>query len=185
MNGYLVSETSIVADVTAPNGFHLQLNTAWDDFAEACTWDWSVPNATAIPADTSPPVILLQPQAVIAHAHDSVSFSVTADVPPLLAYQWTLNGTNISGAKSNTLTITNVTQSDLGNYAVVVTNAFAAITSSNALLSMYPHIEVPFGGAITYWGKPATLSVEGWGTGPLSYQWFKDGVVVPTEPVTR
>jgi hypothetical protein len=92
-----------------------------------------------------------------------------------LDYQWSLNETNISGATASSLTISNVAQSDLGNYAVEVSNSFGSTNSSNAMLSMYPFIETPFIGAITYWGKDATLSVVGWGTGPLNYQWFKDG----------
>ena len=66
----------------------------------------------------------------------------------------------------------------MGAYAVIVTNGVGSVTSSNAVLSMYPFIAVPFIGAITYWGKAATFSMQAWGTGPLSYQWFKDGVAV-------
>jgi hypothetical protein len=29
------------------------------------------------------------------------------------------------------------------------------------------------------WGKDATLSVQAWGTGPLSYQWFDNGIAIP------
>ena len=43
---------------------------------------------------------------------------------------------------------------------------------------MYPFIEDSFAGEITYWGKDATLSFEGWGTGPLHYQWYKDGIAI-------
>jgi hypothetical protein len=43
---------------------------------------------------------------------------------------------------------------------------------------MYPNIHIPFSGAITYWGKDATFSVQAWGTGPLSYQWFQNGVAL-------
>ena len=89
--------------------------------------------------------------------------------------QWSLNGTNISGANSSTLTITNVAQDDLGSYSVVITNAFGTATSSNVDLCMYPYLAGPFGGAVTYWGKDTTLSVQPWGTGPFSYQWFFNG----------
>jgi hypothetical protein len=124
---------------------------------------------------TQPPNIITQPQPVTANAGDNVSFTVTANGTTPLIYQWSLNDTNISGATTSSLTISNVAQSDLGNYAVEVSNSFGSTNSSNAMLSMYPFIETPFIGAITYWGKDATLSVVGWGTGPLNYQWFKDG----------
>lgn len=127
---------------------------------------------------TNPPSITGQPQSVVVNAHDTASFSVTATGTMPLNYQWSLNGTNILGATSSSLTITNVRQRDLGSYSVVVTNAFGSVASSNAMLSMYPFLAGPFAGAITYWGKDATLSVQAWGTGPLSYQWFENGVAI-------
>jgi hypothetical protein len=42
-----------------------------------------------------------------------------------------------------------------------------------------PVILVPFTGAITYWGENATLSVGALGFGPLSYQWYDNGVEIP------
>jgi hypothetical protein len=51
-------------------------------------------------------------------------------------------------------------------------------TSSNAVLSMYPFLVNPFGGLDTYWGYTNTLSVGAWGTGPLSYQWFDNGMAI-------
>ena len=121
------------------------------------------------------PLITAQPQSLAVNAHDTTSFSVTALGAPVLSYQWSLNNSNISGATSNTLTISNVTQCDLGTYAVVVTNLFGTATSSNAVLSMYPFLVHPFDGLDTYWGYTNTLSVGAWGTGPLDYQWFDDG----------
>jgi len=47
-----------------------------------------------------------------------------------------------------------------------------------ATLSMYPFIQSPFTGVVTDWGKSPTLSVQAWGTGPLSYQWFDNGAAV-------
>jgi hypothetical protein len=127
---------------------------------------------------TNPPSITGQPQPVIANVGDNVSFNVTASGTVPLSYKWSLNGTNIPSATASSLTISNVAQTDLGEYAVVVSNAFGSVASSNALLSMYPFLVTPFGGSVAYWGQNATLSVAGWGTGPLSYQWFDDGVAI-------
>jgi hypothetical protein len=124
------------------------------------------------------PLITGQPQSVTANAYDTVSFYVTASGFIPLTYQWSLNGTNIFGATSSSLTISNVSQSDLGTYTVFVSNPFGNVTSSNAMLSMYPFLAVPFGGVVTDWGKDAILSVQAWGTGPLSYQWFDNGSAI-------
>ena len=127
---------------------------------------------------TNPPSITDQPQSLVVNAHDPASFSVTAFSTPPLGFQWSLNGTNILGATNSTLTISNVTQQTLGAYSVVVSNAFGLVTSSNAMLSMYPFLASPFTGVVTDWGKDATLSVAAWGTGPLSFQWFDNGVAI-------
>ncbi len=127
---------------------------------------------------TNPPSIIAQPQPLTVNAGDIVLFSVAAIGSPSLAYQWTLNGTNIFTATGSSLTISNVAQTNLGTYAVIVTNAFGSITSSNAMLSMYPFLAVPFGGVVTDWGYSPTLSVQAWGTGPLTYQWYDNGVAI-------
>jgi len=129
--------------------------------------------------ESEPPSIISQPQSVVVNAHDSASFSVTACGYGILIYQWSLNGTNILGATSSTLTISNVTQCNLGSYAVAVSNTVGPTTSSNATLSMYPFIATPFTGAVTYWGQSSTLNVGAWGTGPLDYQWFDNGNPIP------
>jgi hypothetical protein len=130
------------------------------------------------------PIITLQPQSQTNNPGATVMFLVgTTSLNPM-GYQWQKNGTNladggnISGSLTGTLIVTNLAQSDLGSYTVITTNAFGSATSSIAMLVMPPYIKTPFSGAVTYWGKDATLSVVAWGTGPLSYQWFKDGVTV-------
>lgn len=124
------------------------------------------------------PNITSQPLPITVRAGDNASFTVAATGSLPLSYQWSLNNTNIQGATNSTLTISNVAQADLGDYAVVVTNGFGSGTSSNAMLSMYPFLESPFGGDVIDWGQNTTLGVGAWGTGPLSYQWFDNGVAI-------
>ena len=64
---------------------------------------------------------------------------------------------------ASSLTISNVTPQALGAYAVVVTNASGTITSSNAMLSMYPFLASPFGGVVTDWGQHAHVQRRGVG----------------------
>lgn len=126
----------------------------------------------------SPLAIVTQPQSKVVHAYDNVSFNVVATGTAPLSYQWSFNGTNVAGATQTSFAITNVTQNNLGVYAVSITNSSGSIISSNAALSMYPFIVTGFPGAVTYWGMPATFTVQAWGTGPLSYQWFDNGVAI-------
>ena len=126
----------------------------------------------------SAPSITSQPQSVTVNAGDNASFNVTATGSPLISYQWSLNGTNIFGATNNSLTISNVVQTNLGTYAVGISNAFGTTNSNAAVLSMYPVLVVPFTGAVGYWGEDLLLSVQAWGSGPLSYQWFDNGAAI-------
>jgi hypothetical protein len=126
----------------------------------------------------SAPVIGVQPQSITVNAGDNATFTVTdVDVTPA-AYQWTFDGANIPGANASTLTISNVSQTALGTYAVDIVNPFGSVTSSNAVLSMYPFLQMPFEGAVTLWGTNVTFSVGAVGSGPLSYQWFINGMAI-------
>ncbi len=124
------------------------------------------------------PTITSQPQAVVVSAHGTASFWVTATSLQPLSYQWLLNGTNIPGAMSSRLTITNAVPANLGAYSVVLRNQSGSVVSSNAVLSMYPFVAVPFSGAMTYWGQPASFSLQTWGSEPLAYQWLQNGAAI-------
>jgi hypothetical protein len=125
----------------------------------------------------SPPSITIQPQDVIVNAHGSATFSVTADGGSP-SYQWLFDGTNIEGAASTSLALSNVTPTNLGFYSVLVSNALGTLTSTNASLLMRPYLKTSFSGLVTYWGRDVTLSIEAWGTGPLSYQWYDNGLEI-------
>jgi alpha-tubulin suppressor-like RCC1 family protein len=61
---------------------------------------------------------------------------VTATSSTPLSYQWQFNATNIVGATNASLTLLNISGADGGIYDVIVSNAYGAIVSSNAVLSI-------------------------------------------------
>ena len=81
-----------------------------------------------------PPTVYNQPTNLTVNAGSVARFVAGAVGSPLLGYQWSLNGTNISGANSNVLTLANVQFTNAGIYAVTVTNSAGLATSSNAVL---------------------------------------------------
>jgi alkyl sulfatase BDS1-like metallo-beta-lactamase superfamily hydrolase len=83
-----------------------------------------------------PPSIATQPtnQTVVAGAN--ASFFASATGSPPLNYQWSFNNTPISGATTDTLSLTNVQAVQTGIYALLVTNAAGSATSSNAYLKV-------------------------------------------------
>ena len=125
-----------------------------------------------------PVSITTQPASQVVPAYSTVLFSVIAGGYPAPSYQWAFNGTNLPGATSCTLTITNVLLANMGDYAVMVGNGYSSRLSDPGTLSMLPTITSPFSGATTIWGKSVVLSVGAVGSGELAYQWYKDGVAV-------
>ena len=85
-----------------------------------------------------PPFIITQltPTNQIIIAGTNTTIIVLAGGDPTLAYQWRLNGTNISGATNATLTLAAVQTNQLGLYSVVVSNPYGSVTSSNATLDV-------------------------------------------------
>jgi hypothetical protein len=125
-----------------------------------------------------PVSITTQPASQVVPAGSKVSFSVVAWGFPAPSYQWTFWGTNLPGATSSTLTVTNAQLRNMGDYAVLVGNGYSSQLSDTATLSMSPSATMPYLGATAVWGRSAVLSVGAIGTGDLWYQWYKDGVAI-------
>ena len=82
------------------------------------------------------PTITTQPVSQTVTAGANVSFTVAASGTAPLSYQWRLNGANLGGATSATLSLTGVTTSQAGSYTCVVTNVAGSATSSAATLTV-------------------------------------------------
>jgi predicted extracellular nuclease len=135
----------------------------------------------------TPPAITTPPAGQTVTAGATVQFSVVAGGTAPLSYHWRKNtaplsdGGIVTGALSDTLTLTGVAVGDTGSYDVVVTNAAGSATSAAASLTVNPVLVAP---AITTQPLPqaapvggsATFSVAASGTAPLAYQWRKGGV---------
>lgn len=80
------------------------------------------------------PVITAQPVGATVTTGGSVSFSVTAT--DATGYQWTFNGSNISGATGTTHTISSVTTANAGSYRVVVSNGAGSVNSDTVTLTV-------------------------------------------------
>ncbi|GIV49605.1 MAG: hypothetical protein KatS3mg038_0126 [Candidatus Kapaibacterium sp.] len=85
-------------------------------------------NTATVTVETAP-TITQQPQGGTAAIGQSYQISVQATGTAPLQYQWFKDGQAITGATSNTYTITNVTQNDAGRYKVVVTNRCGTVES--------------------------------------------------------
>jgi hypothetical protein len=129
------------------------------------------------------PLITVQPLPVDTTTNVPGSMSVAADSVYPLSFQWQENGTNIangariSGATNNTLNfVASVTNLD-GNYSVIVSNKYGAVTSMVAGVIVTPVAVLPtFTNAVeyvtNYVGNNQAFSVNPGGTPPFTYQWY-------------
>ncbi len=114
-----------------------------------------------------PPSITTQPTNVTVVAGNPLTLSVTNVGAQPFSYQWLKNGTNISGATTNPFAISITTNTDGGNYTVVVTNNEGSVTSAVAVVTIVPANDSvwinPAGGS---WTNTANWSGGVVATGP-------------------
>ena len=84
----------------------------------------------------APPQILQSPASVTVEVGSSASFQVVASGTLPLAYQWRKAGAPLAGATASSFRIAAVNPADAGSYDAIVTNAFGAVTSAVATLSV-------------------------------------------------
>jgi uncharacterized repeat protein (TIGR02543 family) len=91
----------------------------------------------------TPPSITVQPMNATVTAGQSAQFSVTATGTTPLYYQWYTNNGVIGGATSASYTTPATTTNDSGKeFRVTVTNAYGAVTSDVAILTVTPFVGV-------------------------------------------
>lgn len=122
---------------------------------------------------TNTPVTLVTPPApVTALAGNNASFSVSVTGRAPFSYQWFKNGALISGARASTLTLSNVTSADAGNYHVVVNNDTTSATSPAAMLTVQPvNVGVHPPEVYLFVNTSGAFNAAVSGATPLGYQW--------------
>jgi hypothetical protein len=106
------------------------------------------------------PEIVVQPLSQGVSSGSAVSFTVMANSPFPLGYQWRKDGAEINGATDASFSLVGVTFADQGSYDVVVTNSHGAITSAGAsltIISMEVVLTIASQGAdvLIYWPSSA------------------------------
>src|SRR5665213_110854 len=105
---------------------------------------------------------------------------------PPVVYQWRFDGSNIAGANSSSLTITNVQSASLGSYSVLASNSFGSVNSSNAVLTTFssPGIIAAFANAGFEAPKIATNTTKDLSAGSTFLTgWTVGGTGGPVEVV--
>ena len=129
------------------------------------------------------PTIVSNPSAQTVVQGSKVIFSVTATGSATLSYQWYKNTLAISGATLSSYSINSTSQSDAGNYSVMVTNNAGSVNSSIATLTVSNPVVAPSiinqpASQSVNTGNTASFSVSASGTSPFAYQWYKNGIAI-------
>ncbi|MCC5841134.1 MAG: immunoglobulin domain-containing protein [Opitutales bacterium] len=129
-----------------------------------------------------------QPAALtIVDPGEDMTLTVGATGNTAISYQWfqdgepLSDGPGISGSQTAELSLTDVASTASGTYTVVITNESGSETSKPAQVIVLgvPQILSLSGDVSMLEGGPLTLEVEALGAGTLTYQWFRDGTLLP------
>lgn len=96
-------------------------------------------------------------------------------------YQWKKDGVAIAGANAASYTLPSVSKSQAGSYTCVVTDPQASVESRAAVVTVIAATQIsaqPVSKIVALSGE-LVLSVDATGEGKLSYQWKKNGVLIP------
>src|SRR6185503_3326616 len=124
-----------------------------------------------------PPSIVTQPTNATVNAGATANFTVVASGTAPLSYQWSFNGSDLSGQTSTTLTLPNVSSTNEGSYRVRVSNAAGNALSDPATLTVLVGVSItqqPQSKTV-FAGSTASLDVVATGSQPITYQWFING----------
>jgi hypothetical protein len=129
------------------------------------------------------PYISSNPTGASVLAGTPVQFAVVANGSGTLSYQWyrdgvaVVDGGNISGASTATLSIGDATNAEAGTYYCDVAGADGTqrTDSADLVVSDPALVTQPVSQTVNP-GDPVTFTVVAAGTTPYSYQWQKNGV---------
>ena len=130
----------------------------------------------------APPQITSQPQSRSSAVGGSIAFEVSAKGGGPIDYQWYKDGVPLFNATNATFVLADIQASDAGSYWVLVSNALATATSSNAslivgCLAPAAFTNEPLGQTLTA-GGTLNLSANASGTAPILLQWYRNGTPI-------
>ncbi|MEI6872353.1 MAG: immunoglobulin domain-containing protein, partial [Verrucomicrobiota bacterium] len=142
-----------------------------------------------------PPTVVNQPPAVVTNStatyNSTSTIGLLAKVDGAESVVWMKDGVTlqdgtsssgsiVSGANTGYLLITKASGADSGSYWLEARNGYGTVTSSKSVVTIgsvpviTQQLVAPVGLKV---GDTLVLSVSAAGTNPLTYQWWKDGVI--------
>jgi hypothetical protein len=128
-----------------------------------------------------PPFITLQPRPQVVVPGENASFQIGVSGPGPFQLSMVLFRHGHGRENADTLALANIELADAGDYRATAQNAFGVVTSAVASLRVIlpPSISQQPVGISRSPGTSASFSVTADGTGPLRYQWRRNGANIP------
>jgi hypothetical protein len=136
LGGSYLSNSVVTATATPTTGW---VFTSWSGSTNSSTNPLSLTmngNISLTGTFAQLPAFDLQPLNVTNGVGDTVNFSAHAVGNAPLEYQWFFNSGSLTNATNATLTLTNVSPSQVGIYQIVATNSYGSATSSVVSLTL-------------------------------------------------
>jgi hypothetical protein len=128
---------------------------------------------------TTPVTISAQPLSVALLEGSALKLEVRAAGGGMLRYQWLKDGAELAGANASTLEAVAAHVADAGLYQVRVSNGAGAVLSSLVEVRVTEKLGVTLTGPTSVpLGGSMNLVTQASGSGPLSYEWTRNGVVL-------
>ena len=121
-----------------------------------------------------------------------VSGGINGPVGSVVTYRWYKDGvpisdatgtTSISGATTNTLTISSAQKANAGSYFCEVTQSVSIVRSNAAVLTVREFVAnvtlALQSESVVNLGDSVTFTTTAEGSAPLTYEWSKNGVILP------
>ena len=144
----------------------------------------SITSSVATITVTDVPLITVQPKSQTNTVGVTVNFTVSATSIDAFNWQWQktgtslFNGGNLAGTTTSTLTVMNISDSDVGAYSVIVSNEYFSTTSPIAYLTVIdpPVITAQPTNLLVLQGTNVAFGVTLTGSAPFfCYQWQLNG----------
>lgn len=129
----------------------------------------------------SKPVVVSGPANVTAMSGADVNFSVDAEGNVPLTYQWYLGATALAGQTGTTLALPAIMTPQAGTYSVRIRNNRGTVTAyaTAAVQIVPPQILRAPADQWSLFGQHALFDVRVDSPLPVSYEWRRDGAVIP------
>ncbi len=168
-----------------PNGTNKTFSLASVQTSDAGDYDVVITNDAGSVTSTSASLTIdsamvapTLPAKLSVNQGSGASISVNPTGAGPFTYQWRKNGQNILGATEDVLVFEFASVTDSGGYDVVISNPSSSVTSSKTELQVAARINIikQPASVLAANNDSVSLSVQASASGPLSYQWRKNGV---------